>query len=104
MFIKINYAPDTYKYILDLKEITFISQFSDNAYKYSSSSEENQNILISESFLTKEIGCSRFGNGSNDWYLNTIKLTLKDGTDKLIYFCGIAYLCDNTGRTIDTLR
>ena len=40
----------------------------------------------------------------NEWYLNTLNITRNNGETLHLAFTGTAYLCNETGRTVDTFR
>ena len=54
--------------------------------------------------MKEQIGCSPVGEGDNVYCMNEVYVTTDAAEAQDIYFTGTAYLCDDTGKTVDTLR
>ena len=101
MLVKIVYAPGCSKYITNAKDIHFISDSSENAkvWDLAGVDETANNLFIDDEFLHAGIGASLIGNKDDKAYISEVCV---DGTS--YFYTGTAYLCDDTGKTVDTLR
>lgn len=116
MFVKICYGPLQYLTVLDVKTVDFTSHLQNKVYFVKDSpvcfveadvdyaSDVDFCIYTNDEYLKNNTGCSSKGPTDNEWYLNTLNITRNDGETLHLAFTGTAYLCNETGRTVDTFR
>lgn len=106
MLLKIVYGVGQNLYYTDVKTINFIAHHSDSAtmLNIGAPAVPGTRVIHSEDFLKDQIGCSPAGDADNMYYLNSIFVTTKSGEEETVVFTGSAYLCDDKGNTVDTLR
>ena len=106
MLLKIVYGTGRNVYITDVKRVSFIAHHAEHAYPLDLDKVVDWNgfVAYSDEYLTGQIGCSPSGEDDNKYFMNEIHVTTSDPEPQIIYFTGVAYLCDDTGKTVDTLR
>lgn len=116
MFVKICYGPLQYLTVLDVKAVDFTSHLQSKLYFVKDSpvcfvedtvdykSDIDFNIYVNDEYLKNNTGCSSKGSTDDEWYLNTLAITRNNGEVVYLAFTGTAYLCNETGRTVDTFR
>lgn len=114
MFIKIAYKPTACAIFNDVENIYFESNssakdtvtFMDTLDGLTDAHEDFiTNIFTCPEYLLDGIGASAVGNSDKEYALNTIIFHTKGNPEcKYILFTGSAYLCDDTGKTVDVLR
>lgn len=115
MFVKICYGPLRYLTVLDVKAVDFTSHLQ-SEYFYSNNDLfvetplgkpcrcEIPYLYTDKEFIKDNIGCSSKGNTDGEVYLNVIRICRNNDEEMRIAFTGTAYLCNDTGRTVDTFR
>lgn len=106
MLLKIVYGVGQNLYFTDVKTISFVAHHADAALPIDLTNivETGNRVVYSDDFLKEQIGCSPVGTGDNTHYFNRIFVTTKNGEEEFVMFTGTAYLCDDKGNTVDTLR
>ena len=106
MLLKIVYGTGSTHYVTNVKAISFIAHYAEHtkAVDIDARVDWNGCIAYSEEFLKEQIGCSPVGEGDNVYCMNEVYVTTDAAEAQDIYFTGTAYLCDDTGKTVDTLR
>lgn len=112
MLLKICYAPGCSKYITDVKTIDFVSDSADNAELLPNSilseannippADTNKKVFFCNEYLSRGIGGSFAGKNDTTDGVYLSKVTVNN--EHTIYFTGQAYLCDESGKTVDALR
>lgn len=115
MFVKICYGPLQYLTILDVKAVDFTSHLQ-SKYFYKDATcfvetplggpcrSEVPYLCTDAEYIKDNIGCSSKGNTDGEVYLNYIRICRNNDEKVDIAFTGTAYLCNDTGRTVDTFR
>lgn len=106
MLLKIVYGTGNSLYITDIKSVSFIAHHSDDAkvLDFQKDLGYNERVVYSNDYLMNQNGCTPAGNTDNQYYLNSVCVTTNATDTEVIFFTGTAYLCDDTGKTVDTLR
>lgn len=106
MLLKIVYGIGQNVYLTDIKSVSFVAHHAADAtvVDLNKTVEMQSRVLFSNSFLLDQVGCSPEGNGDSSFFLNRVTVETKDAEPETIYFTGTAYLCDDKGNTVDTLR
>lgn len=114
MLLKICYAPCCAQYFMNVSNVKFVSHLSEFATQIKPSTYPMDNLLCSDEYLKDNIGCSSVGDDDEQYYMscvsgtcvlpNTGKTTYSESMPFKHYYTGTAYLCDDSGKTIDTLR
>lgn len=106
MLIKIVYGTGRNHYVTNVKAVSFIAHYAEHARPINIDKRVDWNgcIAYSEEFLKEQVGCTPIGEGDSEYYMNEIYVTTDDAEQQDIFYTGTAYLCDDTGKTVDTLR
>ncbi len=114
MFVKICYGPLRYLTVLDVKAVDFTSHlqseyFCNNSVLFVETLGkpcrcEIPYLYTDKEFIKDNIGCSSKGDTDDEVYLNVIRIRRNNDEEMQIAFTGTAYLCNDTGRTVDTFR
>ena len=106
MLLKIVYGAGQNVYLTDIKSVSFVAHHSTDAVVIDLNNlvELQNRVLFSNTFLVEQIGCSPEGNSDSSFFFNSVTVETKDADPETIYFTGTAYLCDDKGNTVDTLR
>lgn len=120
MLLKICYKPNGFYYVKDIASIDFDNCTNtdwlydkDTNLCYSVAEDgsisliENAIGLTSSEYLEKEFGACKHDTSDNLYYVNSISFTLstdESNDGNYVLFTGIAYLCDDSGKTIDVLK
>lgn len=114
MLLKICYAPCCAQYFMNVSNVKFVSHLSEFATKINPSEYTGDDLLCSEEYLKDNIGCSSVGDTDEQYYTScvtgictvpgTSKQSVLDSMPFKLHYTGTAYLCDDSGKTIDTLR
>lgn len=106
MLLKIVYGTGASLYITEVKSISFVAHHSEAApiVNFKDSVLPNERVVYTEDYLHDQVGCSPIGNEDNTYYMNSVCVYTNTTEPEVIYFTGTAYLCDDTGKTVDTLR
>ena len=106
MLLKIVYGAGNSLYITDIKSVSFIAHHSDDAVAVDFNKDLgcSERVVYSEEYLRAQVGCSPIGNGDSKYYMNYVCIHTTAAEAETIFFTGTAYLCDDTGKTVDTLR
>ncbi len=106
MILKIVYGDSTAKYFLNVQEIDFTSHLNDSAYAFSTTKDKPNDgvrLFCSAEFIDREAGCSKDADDLDAVWANRISLKHNNMVEEVAY-TGHAYLCDDSGKTVDTLR
>ena len=106
MLIKIVYGAGNSLYITDIRTVSFVANHSESAEVIDFSKELGcyERVLFTEDYLRNQIGCSPVGEGNDKYCMNSVCVFSEGKEPETIFFTGTAYLCDDTGKTVDTLR
>ena len=106
MLLKIVYGAGNSLYITDIKSVSFVAHHSDDAEIVDFDKELgcNERVVFSEDYLRNQVGCSPKGEDDRKYYMNSVCIYTTAAEPEVIFFTGTAYLCDDTGKTVDTLR
>lgn len=114
MILKICYSDHDCVYINHVEGIQYRSNLSDVAPLYSYKAEaiacdcdpeyQEKIIYVDKTYLDAGIGCCAIGNEDDKYFLNKVIVNTSTGTQMWIAFTGRAYLCDDSGKTVDALR
>lgn len=106
MLLKIVYGAGNSLYITDIKSVSFVAHHSDDAVAVDFDKDLgcNERVVYSEEYLRAQVGCSPIGSTDRKYYMNSVCIHTPATDPEVIFFTGTAYLCDDTGKTVDTLR
>lgn len=106
MILKIVYGAGSSLYINDVKTVSFTANHAEDAVPtdVTKPAEPGYRVVFTKDYLNSQIGCSPEGDGDNSYYLNQVRVTTPDSLEETIFFTGSAYLCDDKGNTVDSLR
>lgn len=106
MLIKIVYGTGNNLYITNVKTVSFVAHHSDTAevLDFTKDLGFNERVVFTDVYLRNQVGCTPAGEDDNKYYLNSICVHTTENEPETIFYTGTAYLCDDTGKTVDTLR
>ena len=106
MLLKIVYGIGQHVYFTDVTRVRFVAHHAADAIPVDLDKVVFEGLVVySDGFLMDQVGCSPEGDSNKSYFLNKIVIETKESPEpELVYFTGTAYLCDDKGNTVDTLR
>lgn len=112
MLVKICFSSLDTAYITDVQSVAFHSYLNDDSPVYNRAKDaldcecKDVDLYISDEYLNAQFSCSPVGNTDEKYFVNFMKVKFNKnaGTpQQKIAFTGRAYLCDDSGKTVDTI-